>query len=266
MSGSSTAAAGSMIQPGGINVFDTTLAQQSTFFQGDFQSDGIVRDPLITGFAFVKWLNVPNWVTAAYPGFQAITEKNLRNFGGISDIEISAAAIQEGFTASENNFAGSIQRFQGFTMSHREYSGSPIRNSYTYWVTGIRDPATGIARYPKVAGVEYSAANHTGELIYIMTRPDADNTSDANIIEFSCLYTMVMPSKVPLSHLNFQAGSNEPAAEIEQSFFGVPHISAQVDAVAVTQIANVYPFVTMGDFAPATSNATGDSGSAGGLT
>jgi hypothetical protein len=244
----------SVIPSSEINVYDDTLATTSTFFQGDFQSDGIVRDPLITGFAFIKWLNIPSWVTSVYPGFQALTEKNLRSFSGIQDIEITAASIAEGFTNSENNFAGGIQRYQGFSMSHREYSGSPIRNIYSHWVTSVRDPATGIATYPKDFGLEYTAANHTGELIYIMTRPDANNTADGKIIEFASLYTMVMPARMPLGHLNFQSGSNEPAPELEQTFFGVPHISSAVDEVAVETLTSLYPFVTMGLFTPQVSS------------
>ena len=230
----------------GINVFDTSKAADASFFQGQFQSDTIVRDPLVGGFAFVKWLAIPSWVTQEYPKFADLTEKNLRAFSGLSDIDMNTFAISEGFTNSENMFAGGIQKFQGFSMTHREYSGSPIRNAYTHWVTGVRDPATNIARYPKEYNMEYSAANHTGELIYIMTRPDVDNTSKHNI-EFACLYTMVMPTRIHLGHLNFTAGSND-GSELEQQFIGVPHISPAVDQLAIDQLKLVYPFVTMGEF------------------
>ena len=233
-----------------INVYDPSKAGADTFFQGQFQSKNIVRDPLVSGFAFVKWLNIPQWVVKEYPSFAAQTEKNLRAFSGINDIEMSTFAIQEGFTGSENMFAGGAQMFQGFSMTHREYSGSPIRNAYTHWVTGVRDPVTGIARYPKDypdLAPEYSAKYHTGELIYLMTRPDADNTNNSRIIEFACLYTMVMPTKIPLGHLNFTAGTND-GTEIEMPFIGVPHISPAVDEIAAEQIKAIYPFTTSGDW------------------
>lgn len=230
-----------------INVYDPNKASADTFFHGQFQSKNIVRDPLVSGFAFIKWLKVPTWVEKEYPAFRAQTEKNLRAFSGINDIEMSTFAIQEGFTGSENMFAGGAQMFQGFSMTHREYSGSPIRNAYTHWVSGVRDPVTGIARYPKDYQTEYSAANHTGELIYIMTRPDADNVGNSKIIEFACLYTMVMPTKIPLGHLNFTAGTND-GAEIEEPFIGVPHISPAVDEIAMEQIKAIYPFTSIGDW------------------
>ena len=232
----------------GIQPFNYSAASTDSFFQGQFQSDTIVRDPLVSGFAFIKWLHVPDWVTKEYPDFLAMTEKNLRAFGGLNDIDMTTFAIQEGFTGSENQFAGGAQMFQGFTMSHREYSGSPIRNAYSHWVTGVRDPVTGIATYPKNYGVEYTAKNHTGELLYVMTRPDADNTDNSKIIEFACLYTMVMPTRIHLSHLNFTAGTND-GSELEQQFIGVPHISPAVDELAIEQIKKLqYKFMNMGDF------------------
>ncbi len=232
----------------GIMQFDYNAADTKNFFQGQFQSDTIQKDPLVSGFAFVKWLNVPDWVTKEYASFVKMTEKNLRAFSGINDIDMNTFAIQEGFTGSENMFAGSAQMFQGFSMTHREYSGSPIRNAYTHWVTGVRDPVTGIATYPKKYQKEYSAKNHTGELIYIMTRPDADNTGNAKIIEFACLFTMVMPTKVPMGHLNFTAGSND-GTEIEMPFVGVPHIGKAVNEIAAQQLQKLnYEFMNAGDF------------------
>jgi hypothetical protein len=233
----------------GIMQMDKNFGSDKGFFQGQFQSDTIVRDPLVSGFAFIKWLNTPEWVTKEYAAFKAMTEKNLRAFSGINDIEMNTFAIQEGFTGSENMFAGGAQMFQGFSMTHREYSGSPIRNAYTHWVTGVRDPVTGIATYPKKYGKEYSAANHTGELLYVMTRPDVDNTGNAKVIEFACLYTMVMPTKVPLGHLNFTAGSND-GTEIEMSFVGVPHIGKAVNDLAIAQLKSSerYEFMNAGDF------------------
>lgn len=232
----------------GINSFDTTKATDKNFFQGQFQSDTIVRDPLVSGFAFIKWLNVPDWVESVYRGFKELTEKNLRAFSGINDVDMNTFAVQEGFTGSENMFAGSAQMFQGFSMTHREYSGSPIRNAYGHWVSGVRDPVTGIATYPAKYQKEYSAANHTGELLYIMTRPDADNVNTPSVIEFACLYTMVMPTKIPMGHLNFTAGSND-GTEIEMPFVGVPHIGKRVNELAAEQIRSLsYGFMNAGNF------------------
>jgi hypothetical protein len=233
----------------------------ASFFQGHFNSTQIDRDPLITGYAFIKWLSVPSWVNENVEGgagaFQAQTEKNFRALTGMTDIELATVQVQEGFSNSENHFAGGSQMFQGFTLSHREYSGSPIRRAYTHWVAGVRDPVTNIATYPAKYGLEYSAKNHTGELLYIVTRPDANNVTNAKIIEFACLYTMVMPTRIHLNQFNFTSGTNDGVEPLEQQFVGIPHISAAVDDLAVSKLNLIYPFMTMGEYvhATATQNA-----------
>jgi len=244
--------AGTPITPGANLAKFPGKATDEGFFNGAFASENIVRDPFVTGFAFIKWLTLPKWVES-YLGngvLQALTEKNLRAFQGIQDLEMSLMTTQEGFTPSDIQWAGTISKPTGFSMTHREFSGSPIRRAIQYWVTGIRDPRTGIATYPQTADVEYSAANHTGELMYIVTRPDANNAAK-NPIEFACLFTMVMPVRIPQNHLNFQAGQQD-GAELEIQFTGIPHTSAAVDELAQTQLANIYPFVSDGDWKPLT--------------
>jgi hypothetical protein len=58
---------------------------------------------------------------------------------------------------------------------------------------------------------------------------------------------MVMPTKIPMGHLNFTAGSND-GAEIEMPFVGVPHIGKAVNDIAIQQLNNVYKFMNAGDF------------------
>lgn len=223
-------------------------ATAENFFNGGFNTQDITRDPLVTGYGFIVWRKLPTWVTKEYPDLREMHEKLFRSFNGLQDIEMNTSAITEGFSNSEYQVATSAQNFQGFSMNFREYSGSPIRNSITHWVSGIRDPRTNLARYPKEYGLEYSAKNHTGELLYIMTRPDADNASaNGKNIEFACLMTAVMPTRIPLSHMNYTAGSND-TPEIELSFTGVPIIGPKVDDLAVSELGRVSSyFKTLGD-------------------
>jgi hypothetical protein len=214
------------------NTFDAK-PDTNTFFQGRTNSDAIDRDPLVSGYAFIYWLKIPTWLEQLVPNFRELTQKNLRSFGGIADIELSTFSIQEGFTASEALFAANSQMFQGFTMNHREWSGSPIRHAYGNWTTGIRDPKTGICRYARDFKLKYGAKNHTGELLYIVTRPDADNTSGegGSVIEFACKYDMVLPLKNPLAHFNFTSGTVD-GTELEMPFAGIPNISEDVNRLA----------------------------------
>lgn len=229
-------------------------AGEANFFSGGFQTNEFAVDPLVSGYAFIFWTKVPKWVEDEFPGFRQMTQRNFRALGGIGNFEISGISTQAGFTANENLIAGMIAKQQGLTLTHKEFSGSPIRNSYTYWQTGIRDPETGIARYPKEAGIPYAQKNHTGELLYVQTRPDADNV-DGNIIEFAQYYTGVWPMIVPRDHHNHTAGTSDQV-EMEITLAGKQHQSPEIDAFAATKMRSgeAYKFVTEGEF---TSNTFG---------
>jgi hypothetical protein len=95
----------------------------------------------------------------------------------------------------------------------------------------IRDPRTGIAIYPKLYGVEYGARNHSGQLLYIVTRPDVTNT-DKNIVEYAAFYSNVIPTNVPLDTLyNFDLGTQD-SPTIEITFKGFPEIGPNVNEFA----------------------------------
>lgn len=238
---------GSGIQYGSAQGGSSSLASAADFFTGAVNTVSQPVDPLVTGYAFIKWLKMPSWVTQKFPGFAELTEKNFKAFQGLDDIEISGIGVQAGFTNSETQFAGGISKNDGFSLTHNEFSGSPIARGYGFWASGIRDPETGVANYPKDFSLEYAARNHTGELMYIVTRPDANNKDNAHIIEFAAYYTNVMPTKIPLGHFNFTAG-NQESPQIEMPFFAQRHVGEKVDLLAKTVIKNTYNFMTANDF------------------
>jgi hypothetical protein len=245
-----------MIKPGNIRVYDSQLATQQSFFTGGLNLKQLAFDPLVTGYAFIIWTKLPSWVVSDYPGFKALTEKNFKGFSGLSDIELQTQQYQYGFNNNEYNVAAGITKSNtDFSVKHEEFSGSPIKNAYQHWVSGIADPETGIATYPKIYGLEYAAKNHTGELMYIVTRPDVNNTEKKNI-EFAAYYTNVLPTKIPISHFEYSQGDHNQV-ELEQAFKGNMHISAKVDNYAKKLLANTYSFVTEGLFNPEISNNGG---------
>ena len=236
-----------------IIVGNGSAAGKASFFNGSLNTLELDFDPLITGYAFFKWVTLPTWVVSAYPNFAQMTEKNFNSFGGISDIELESSNIAHGFNANEFNFATGIKKNNtDFNIKHNEFSGSPIRNMYQYWITGIRDPETGIATYPKTYGIDYSTKNHTGELVYIVTRPDANNVDSENVnnIEFACYYSAVFPTKIILGHFNHDIGSHDKV-EYDQSFKGNFHMSAKVDAFAKEVLASkTYGILELAEFDP----------------
>jgi len=241
-----------------VIIFNTDTANNNHFFNGSYNTMNLDFDPLISGYSFFKWVVVPQWVTSAFPGFQAMTEKNFLGGFSLADMELQMSEVTHGFAANQYNIASTMNKGNTeFAINHREFSGSPIRNMYQYWITGIRDPETGIATYPRVHSTDYAAKNHTGEIVYIVTRPDANNVGRNNI-EFACYYTAVMPTKIMLSQFAFTHGTHD-AVEYEQNFRGVFHMGAKVDAFAKSVLdEKVYGFMELGEFDPTAPNTGKD--------
>lgn len=241
-----------MLKPDASSVYvlNHDIANVDGFFNGTFNTFTLEADPLINGFAFIKWTHVPKWVEDAYPSFVAMSERNFKEFGGISDIELESDAMTHGFNANEYSYAKSIKKNNTeFTIKHQEFSGSPMRHMYSYWITGIRDPETGFASYPRLAKCDYGAKNHTGELMYIATRPDVNNVDFTNI-EFACYYSAVFPTRILLGQFNFTAGNND-GFEYEQTFKGNFHYSSKIDAYAKEILRDkTYGIIEMGQVDP----------------
>ena len=232
-----------LVPSNSINVFDDSRANSSNWFNGRMNTHHLDFDPLVTGYAFIFWLHVPNWVTAKYPGFKNFTQKNFKAFEGLSDIELQTNQYIHTFNGNQYEVANTIQKANtNFSLQHQEFSGNPVKNMYQYWVSGIRDPETDIAPYAAMAGVDYMAKNHTGELLYVVTRPDANNFGK-RIVEFSCYYTAVMPLNIPLQHYNYAQGTHD-SPTIDIRFVGDMHIGKEVDDLAATTIMNHYGFRT----------------------
>jgi len=224
----------------GATSFDNSKFAQDSFFTGAFNEKAQHFDPLVTGYAFIYWTKIPSWVESEFPQFKQMTQKNFLSFSGIGDWELNTEGIKEGFGTKEHHVVTSINGgFNGFTLKHKEFSGSPIAKAYTYWVTSIRDPRTNIATYPKTHGVEYSIKNHSGELLYVVVRPDADNAS-ANIIEHASYWTNVIPKKVPFGHFNFESGSQQ-VVDIEMPFSAEVNISQKVTEYAKSKLEAMMP-------------------------
>lgn len=238
-----------MIQPGNINVFNSTKATNNSFYNGTLNFNQLDYDPLVTGYAVIIWDKLPSWVESEYPGFKALTQKNFIALSGIEDFQIETQEWQYGFNNNTYNTAvGITKNNQEFTITHKEFSGSPIKNAYQHWTTNIFDPETGISPYGRMYGLDFKAMNHTGSLLYIVLRPDANNI-EKNNIEFAAYFTNVFPKKTPLSHFEFQQGTRDHV-QIEIPFSGVMHISAAVDNYAKEKLKESYSYICMGMYSP----------------
>ena len=214
------------------------------FFKGtwDLDQDTLDRyDPFVGGYAYIVWTKLPKFFdNEIAKNFKYMTEKNFKSFDGVQDLTLESEQVSLGFAGNTMDVATNLKKAEGtFTIKHQEYAGSPIRKLYEYWITGIRDPETGLATYHGNIGTKgkklpYSAKNHTAELLYIVTDPSG-KLGGASAIEFAAYYTNVFPTKVPQSHLNYASGEHG-TAEVDQEFKGVQHRSEQIDKIAASAL------------------------------
>ena len=237
--------AGGIVRGKGAALANLENVTSSTFFTGGYNTHTLPMDPLVVGYAFIKWTKLPSWFEKQCPWFAPLSEKNLKGFNGNDDQEISGVDASAGFTGNTSQFAGAMGgKGQGFSLTHNEFSGSPMATAYNFWVSSIRDPHSGIALYPTYdkGATQYSAANHTGELLYVVLKPDVG--AGAASIEAATYYTNVMPTKMLRSMWNFTAGSQE-SPQVEMSFFGDRWYGAGVDNFASTMLSSFASIMTL---------------------
>lgn len=219
------------------NNLDIVKGTTSTFFTGvDDLISSARMDPIVTGYGFVRVLDVPTWFSEDpdLKNFKTMIEKNTRGFSGVEDIELQSATQQTGFAGHDMNIITGIQRGNtNFTLTHKEYSGSPMRKLYQKYISYVRDPRTGLAMYPSIFNVEYGARNHTFSILMMSVRPDANNKTSDNVIEYAAFYSNAYPTTVPLSELyNWEHGTQD-SPTLSMNWVGMPEIGPDVDALAL---------------------------------
>lgn len=173
--------------------------------------------PFIPGYARIFMLTPPIFMNKMYPektkNFKSYVETGYTRIDGIGDLSVDFFDFEGGF-ARQKYSAVTMARddTDTITISVFEQSGSPIREYLDTWITGVRDPRSGVAHYhgaidaTGAANVPYSEKNHTCEFIYYVSDPTMKT------IEYSCMFAHCFPTKVSKSHLNFDTGSHDGVA------------------------------------------------------
>ena len=196
--------------------------------------------PYIRGVSRIFLHKPPAFMLERYPDmtrrFKTYLETGYTSLDGIGDISVD-------FTDFEGGFAG--QRYstvmlarddtENVTIQVYELSGSPVREYLDTWVTGTRDPRSGIAHYHGVIadkGAEYySEKNHTAEMFYVNLDPTAIN------IEYCCMFAHMFPTRVPKAHLNYEKGNRDNAL-LDMEFRTVKYESPAINNIGAWYIAN----------------------------
>lgn len=200
---------------------DNGRLSQYNFFQG--------------GFAKFFWITLPTFMELGNKDlltkFKNYTEKGHTSFDGIQDMTANTEDITGGIAGNSfKQMNGLKDEFDSFTIKCYEQIGSPLREALSYWLTGIRDPKSGYATYQGLIDTidgGYDARNHTAELLYVVTDPSGSE----NGIEYACFITNIIPTKVPMSHLNMQHGEHQ-IPEFDLEFTGVKYESTYINQQA----------------------------------
>lgn len=183
-------------------------------------------DPYIQGTARLFLYTPPFFMSEGFPDqtrvFKSMIETGYTRVDGISDLSVEFVEFEGGFNGQRfSNVSMVKDDTDTFTITLYEQSGSPIREFLDTWVTGAGDPRSGVPHYhgmmlqhgevypqattvnaagQRVSKVPYGEKYHTAEFIYYTLTPNMQD------LEYGCMLAHCFPTKVPKSHLNYEAG------------------------------------------------------------
>lgn len=223
--------------------------------------------PYIRGYSRIFVYRLPvfmdKYFTDLTARFKSYLETGYRSINGIQDITAEFVDFTGGFSNQKFSvMSTSNDDMDSVTISVYEQAGSPVREFLTTWLTGIRDPRSGVAHYhghvynpanPDASDVlEYSEKNHSMELIYFTTDPTAHR------IEYACLLAHCVPTKVPRDHLNYDSSSHDNV-EMEIELKCTKYESRYINDIAAFYLAADTVKYNYLDFNPLHNDTDGSS-------
>lgn len=214
----------------GIDVTDQNLDQMT---------------PFIPGTARLYFHKTPYFMEKAFPqltnNFRSYLETGFKEVSGLQNLQGEGIQIEGGWAnQSFENVSTVKDDTNEITVTLYEQTGSPVREFIEGWMTGMRDPRSGVAHYHGYVKspldgdddthVTYCEKNHTGEFVYVVLDPTAQ------YIEYACLLAHVWPKTSPRDHLNYQSGSKN-AAELQLSFSCMKYEGKYINDIAAYYVA-----------------------------
>lgn len=170
--------------------------------------------PYVPGISRLYFHKTPFFMQKQFSGltdrFRSYIETGFKSVTGIGNLTAEGIDIEGGWANQRfQNISAVKDDTDTLTIELYEMTGSPVRDFIETWMTGMRDPRSGVAHYhgqvktPTQDGTEYCEQNHTGEFIYVALDPTAQ------YIEYACLWAHVWPKNVPKEHLNYTSGQRD---------------------------------------------------------
>ena len=196
--------------------------------------------PYIRGVSRIFLHKPPAFMQERFPDmtrrFKTYLETGYTSLDGIGDITVDFTDFEGGF-AGQRYSTVSLSRDETDTITIQLYelTGSPIREYLDTWITGTRDPRSGIAHYHGVIAEKgadyYSEKNHSAEMIYVNLDPTAIN------IEYCAMFAHMFPTRVPKAHLNYEKGNRDNAL-LDIEFRTTKYESPAINNIGAWYIAN----------------------------
>lgn len=194
--------------------------------------------PYIPGISRLFFHTVPRFMQEGFAditnNFKSYIETGYKAVSGIEGLQADFVQISGGFAEQTfENISKISDGSNAISVTLYEQTGSPVREFIETWLTGVRDPRSGIAHYhglvqkPGVeGGVPYAEKNHTGEFIFY----DLDPT--AHYLEYACMWAHCFPKGIDKQHLNYQSGSRD-VVELNLEFSGTKYESRYINDIAI---------------------------------
>ena len=189
--------------------------------------------PYIPGVSRIFLYKKPHYMNVMYPNrsnnFKTFMEAGYTSIQGIGDMSTEFTEFEGGFAAQKFSTVQSVSESSDtLSISVYELTGSPIREYLDTWITGVRDPRSGIAHYHGAIkanpGVTYGEINHTAEWIYTTMDPTGLD------LEYTCMWAHSFPGNVPKSHLNYSSGERDKVS-MELEFRSTKYESPAINTV-----------------------------------
>lgn len=196
-------------------------------------------NPFIRGYARIFMHRKPYFMERFFKDltnrFKSYVETGFRSIQGLGDLTVEFNTFEGGYAGQQySTVQMSRDETEEITIGLYEMSGSPVGEFLRTWITGVRDPRSGIAHYHgHVQGpldddedhIPYSEANHTAEFIYFVTDPTGKK------IEYACMLAHCFPTKDDRDHYSYESGQHGEA-EVEFAFKCTKYESRYINDVA----------------------------------
>lgn len=217
--------------------------------------------PYIPGITRMFMHKEPYFMQIAFPeetdNFKSYIETGYKSISGIADMQVQSEQIQGGWANQNYEVISSVtDDTDTISIGIYEQTGSPVREYLELWISGIRDPRSGVAHYhgvvetpdhnngqnttygdvrtqgqinannPSGIWVPYCERNHTAEFVYY----DLDPT--AHYIEYACMFAHAFPKGVKKDHLNYSSGDRAPV-EMTVDFAVMKYESRYINDLAI---------------------------------